>query len=108
MGSPPGGGTGAGDSEPGGGGGGTGPGGGLVIVVGGPIGIVIPGATSILGWITVSVGGGVVDEGGGGGGGAGTPAYPPTSAGLGNDSMSVPFRAPSIVAFQMSEGMPEP
>jgi hypothetical protein len=81
----------------------------LVIVVGGPSGIVMPGATSILGWITVSLGGGALGAGaGGGGGGAGTPAYPPTSAGLGNDSMSVPLSAPSIVAFQMSEGMPEP
>ena len=40
-----------------------GPGGGLVMVVGGPSGIVIPGATSILGWITVSLGGvGLGDE----------------------------------------------
>jgi len=45
----------------------------LVIVVGGPSGIVIPGATSMLGWITVSLGGGgTVDDGGGGGGGAGS------------------------------------
>ena len=46
--------------------------------------------------------------GGGGGGGAGTPAYPPTSVGLGNDSTSVPLSAPSMVAFQMSDGRPEP
>jgi len=47
----------------------------LVIVVGGPSGIVMPGATSILGWITVSLGGVALGGGaGGGGGGAGTPA----------------------------------
>ena len=56
----------------------------------------------------VRLGGAVGEGAGGGGGGAGTPAYPPTSAGLGKDSMSVPLSAPSIVAFHMSDGMPEP
>ena len=45
---------------------------------------------------------------GGGGGAAGTPAEPPISVGLGNVSFVVPFRAPSIVAFQMSDGNPDP
>ena len=71
-------------------------------VVGGPIGIVMPGATSIVGWMTVICGGG------GGGGAAGAPADPPISAGLGKDSVVVPLSAPSIVAFQMSDGRPEP
>ncbi|MBF4192241.1 hypothetical protein MHAEM_09371, partial [Mycolicibacterium phlei] len=49
-------------------------------MVGGPHGIVMPGAISSVGWMTVSDGGGGTsgDDGGGGGGGAcGTPAYPP-------------------------------
>ena len=40
-----------------------------MIVVGGPTGMVMPGATSIVGWMTVTAGGA-----GGGGGAAGTPA----------------------------------
>jgi hypothetical protein len=40
-----------------------------VIVVGGPTGMVMPGATSIVGWMTLTGGGA-----GGGGGAAGTPA----------------------------------
>ena len=72
------------------------------MVVGGPTGMVIPGATSTLGWITVSEGGG------GGGGAAGTPAKPPMSVGLGKVSFCAPFRAPSMVDFQMSAGRPEP
>jgi hypothetical protein len=42
------------------------------MVVGGPIGMVMPGATSTVGWMTVSDGG--AGALGGGGGGAGTPA----------------------------------
>jgi hypothetical protein len=38
-----------------------------VIVAGGPTGMVMPGATSIVGWMTDT-------DGGGGGGAAGTPA----------------------------------
>jgi hypothetical protein len=72
-----------------------------VIVVGGPTGMVMPGATSIVGWMTVS-------DGGGGGGATGTPAYPPISVGLGKVSLDVPFSAPSIVDFQISDGSPEP
>jgi hypothetical protein len=45
---------------------------------------------------------------GGGGGACGTPAYPPISAGFGNDSLSVPLSAPSIVAFLRSVGRPDP
>ena len=41
-------------------------------VVGGPNGMVMPGATSMVGWITVSDGG--AGDAGGGGGGAGGPA----------------------------------
>lgn len=80
--------------------------------MGGPTGIVMPGATSTDGWITVSPGGaGTVDgvgDGGGGGGGAGTPAYPPISVGLGKVSFGVPFNESSIVDFQMSDGRVEP
>lgn len=76
-------GGGGGSGAPGGGGafGSPGGGGGAVIVVGGPIGIVMPGATTMEGWMTVptggpSGGGGGADvvAAGGGGGGAGTPA----------------------------------
>ncbi|AFE15051.1 Uncharacterised protein [Mycobacterium tuberculosis] len=49
--------------------GGAGGGGARVMVVGGPIGMVIPGAISTVGWMTVSEGG--TSDGGGGGG---TPA----------------------------------
>ena len=95
-------GTGCAAGSPGGGGGATG------TVVGGPHGIVIPGASSIVGWITVSDGtGGAVGDGGGGGA-TGGPAYPPIAVGFGKVSLSVPSRAPSIVAFQMSEGSPDP
>ena len=52
-------------------GGAAGGGGATVMVVGGPTGMVMPGATSTVGWMTVSDGGGAF---GGGGGGAGTPA----------------------------------
>ena len=78
-------------------------------VVGGPHGIVMPGATSRVGWMIVSDGGGRRRRGGCGGGGAcGTPATPPISSGFGNVSFSVSSSAPSIVDFQMSDGMPEP
>ena len=84
------------------------------MVVGGPNGMVIPGAMTSVGWTTVSVGapgGGPCGSSGAGGlitGACGTPAYPPMAVGLGNYSLSVPFSAPSIVDFQMSDGSPEP
>src|SRR5581483_405174 len=103
----PGGGPAAPGSPPAGAGAGT--------VVGGPIGIVTPGATSIVGWMTVSPGvpgtddgAGGADGGGGGGGAAGTPAYPPISVGFGNVSFGVPYNELSIVDFQMSDGSVEP
>jgi hypothetical protein len=71
-------------------------------MVGGPIGMVMPGATSIVGWMFVICGGA------GGGGAAGTPADPPISVGLGKDSTVLPLSAPSMVAFQMSDGRPDP
>ena len=80
-------------------------------VVGGPHGIVMPGAISSVGWITVSDGGGgigVSAGGGGAGAAAGGPAYPPISDGFGKVSLSVPSSAPSMVSFQMSDGRPEP
>jgi hypothetical protein len=78
------------------------------MVVGGPNGIVMPGATWIVGWMTVVDGGGGVVGDGGGGGACGTPAYPPISVGYGNESSSVSSSAPSIVAFQTSDGSPDP
>src|SRR5579875_2332012 len=68
--------------------------------------MVMPGATSMDGWITFCDGGACTR--GAGGGATGAPAYPPISVGLGNDSLLVPLRAPSMVDFQMSDGRPEP
>ncbi len=71
--------------------------------------VVISGGVGSSGVVrSVVVGVCVVVLGGAGAEYAGTPACPAIGSGVGNFSTSVPWRAPSIVSFQMSDGRPDP